>query len=99
MHFRHPLTARPKMLRPLHFAPSGPLRLLALVAAGLFALPPHSPKTIARVASVSPTAYAAPAAFQPAQSVLSDLSGLDQLQQLFQNDRGKLRILALLSPT
>jgi len=54
---------------------------------------------MARVKSASLTAYADPAAFQPAQGVLNDLSSLDQLQQLFQNDKGKLRILALLSPT
>jgi hypothetical protein len=98
MRSKNPISTMPTSRR-LHLTPSRPLRLLALVTAGLFALSLHSPKNIARVASVSLTTYAAPAAFQPAQGVLNDLSGLDQLQQLFQNDKGKLRILALLSPT
>ena len=30
---------------------------------------------------------------------LKDLSSLDELQKVFQNDAGKVRIIALLSPT
>ena len=36
---------------------------------------------------------------QGAERELNDLSSPDQLRQLFQSDRGKIRIVALLSPT
>jgi len=98
MRSKNPLNAIPTRRR-LHFTLSRPLWLLALFMAGVVAPAPYSPKIKARVEPVSPARLAGPAASQPAQGVLNDLSSPDQLQQLFQNDRGKLRILALLSPT
>lgn len=57
----------------------------AIVLAAWLALPLPQPFTQAPVASAAPA--------------LQDLRGVDQLRSLFDNDRDKIRIVLLLSPT
>ncbi len=104
MRLMHTFRENRKMATHLRFSPPRPAAtLFSLIAAAAIALSPCSPGSQARVATPewSPNSYADPAEIAPrsAQRDLNDLSSPDQLQQLFESDKGKLRILALLSPT